>query len=307
MRRIDGLPTAGALERRTIATIGVFDGLHLGHRSLIERLTTRAREADAQSVVFTFRQHPDALLQGRAPAPLQTLEDRLDGLAELGVDACFTLDFDDALRSMPVEEFLENILRRGIACAGLVLGHDSAIGRGREGTVERFSELGMPAERVEEVSVDGRAVSASTIRDALRLGDLELVHTMLGRRHRVRACVVEGDARGRELGFRTANLELPELCLPRDGVYAAWAMSTEFDRPLRAAVNLGMRPTFGASTRTLEAHLLDGFDRSLYGADVEVEFVRHLRDEMRFDSRASLVAQIRSDIDEARDTLERAG
>lgn len=307
MQRIDGLPKPGAIEGPSVATIGVFDGLHIGHQRLLARVRAVADEESASSVVITFRRHPDAVLRGRAPSPLQSLEDRLDGLERLGMDVCFTLDFDDSVRTVRAEDFLERVLLRGIGCRRLVLGHDSAIGHQREGTAERFRELGLASERVEEVTLDDRPVSASAIRNALALGELEAAYAMLGHRHRVRGCVVHGDARGRTLGIPTANLEVPGLCLPANGVYAAWARAEDFEHPVRAVTNLGIRPSFGGGPQSFEAHLLDDFDASLYGAEIEIEFVARLRDEMRFESTDALVAQIHADIARARECLASNG
>jgi riboflavin kinase/FMN adenylyltransferase len=304
MRRLAGLPTPGAFSKPTAVTVGVFDGMHLGHRALLSRTGARAAEVGGELVAVTFTTHPELVLRGAAPPPLMTLEERLRLLAAAGADACVLVEFTPQVRDLDAETFARDVLAAGLSCRHLVLGHDSAICRGREGTVERFAELGkgfgFGAERIDPVIVDGMKVSSSTIRGALVRGDVALAARLLGRPHVLAGRVVHGDGRGRTLGFPTANLEVPPLCLPAHGVYACrlrWRGGEH-----AAVVNLGVRPTFGGSRPVVEAHVLD-FTGDLYGADVELAFVERLRAEQRFDSVDALRQQIAADVAAARTRL----
>ena len=309
MLRVEGLPRVDErlLAGPTAVTVGVFDGMHRGHQALIARLCSVAQQRQASTVVLTFRTHPDAYLRGTAPAPLMSLDNRLEGLERAGVDACFVLDFDRSLMEMSAARFYDEVLIGGLGCVALVFGYDAAICRQREGTVERFRELGLDAERIDRLVVDGRAVSASAIREALGQGDLATATTMLGRPYSLRGLVVHGAARGRRIGFRTANVVVPDLCPPASGVYAVRA--TARDRGLDGAdavVNLGTRPTFGASEQSLEVHVLDRDDLDLYGVELQVDFLARIRAEQKFASEAALTRQIQEDVATARTWLARA-
>lgn len=303
MQRAEGLPAPGAFAGPSVVTIGVFDGLHRGHTALLSRVCELANTRRAQSVVLTFREHPDALLRGRAPARLLSLEDRLDGLQGFGIDAAFVLDFDRRLMSMRAEEFASTILREGLGCEALVLGHDSAICKNREGTAERFRELGLHAERIARFSLDGKVVSASAIRDALGSGDLETANQMLGRHYVLHGQVEHGAGRGKTIGIPTANLHVPDVCLPADGVYAVWASGPSLRARYRGVTNLGHRPTFGDGSHSIETHILGAPDPDaldLYGRELCLEFVTRLRDERSFEDAQALRQQIDRDIEQAR-------
>ncbi len=301
MLRVDGIPAATTVHGPSAITVGVFDGVHRGHRALIARVLQRAREIGGVPIAITFREHPDALLRGRAPLPLQTLERRLRALAKLGIETTVVLDFTPELRDLDAAGFAERILRRGLGCERLVLGFDSAICSKREGTVERFRELGISAERVDKVVIDGVAASSSAIRSALEIGDVAQAAAMLGRPHAICGKVVRGRRRGHELGFPTANFTPPAVCLPAPGVYAA--IAEVGGRRHLCVANYGTRPTVDAGPeRWIEAHLLD-FDADLYGQRLELAFVERLRAEQRFPSLDALKTQIDHDIATARRLL----
>lgn len=288
-------------------TIGVFDGLHLGHQSLIRRTQERARELSAQSLVLTFRDHPDLLLRGEAPMPLRSLAQRLDGFEILGVDVVVVIDFDERMRDMSAEDFARDILVARLGCRALVLGFDSAICRKREGTVERFAELGrdlgFSAERVPPLSLAGTIVSSSEIRNAVEAGEMELAHEMFGRPYALRGEVIEGQKRGRLMGFPTANLRPQKLCLPPFGVYAVQVELSDQSTPLPGVANLGLRPTINdLQTPLLEIHLFD-FEGDLYGRELRCLFLSRIRPERRFASREALAHRIQLDCQEARTRL----
>lgn len=301
------LPPPGP--RGSVASIGVFDGVHLGHREILRRNVERARELGARPTVVTFRDHPKQLLLGRAPRTLTSLGHRLELFRRAGIEHALVLGFDAGLRAMPAAEFAEQVLVRGLGARRLVLGFDSKFGHSRSGTPEELRRLGYEVEVVEQVLVRGRPVSSTAIREAVELGDLEAAQAMLGRPFAVFGEVVHGDGLGARLGFPTANLDPQHELLPPNGVYACWARrgGPEPEPALPAVVNIGVRPTLGASAAPgprVEAHLLD-FSGDLYGKVLELEFVQALRAERRFGSLDELCAQIARDAAAARGILLR--
>ncbi len=276
-------PEALAGARRGVA-IGTFDGVHRGHLRVIDA----ARKAGLRTAVVTFDPHPRAVLGGEVEL-LATLERRLELLEAAGVDDVLVLRFDERLAALSADEFAERILR-GIGAETVAAGETFRFGRGREGDLELLEQLGFDVRRVPLVE----NVSSSRIRQFLHAGEIERGARLLGRPPEVEGIVVRGDGRGRELGFPTANLDVPEgLLVPPDGVYAGWAK----DR--RAAVSIGTNPHFDGVERRVEAHLLD-FDGDLYGERLVVELWAPLREQRRFDSLEELVAAIGDDVERTR-------
>jgi riboflavin kinase/FMN adenylyltransferase len=269
--------------RRSVA-VGTFDGVHRGHLRVIET----ARRAGLRPAVVTFDPHPRAVLGGRVEL-LASLERRLELFADAGVEDALVLTFDEELASLSAEEFAAQMLR-GIGAETIAAGETFRFGRGREGDLDLLARLGFDVRRVPLVE----HVSSSRIRELLHAGEPERAATLLGRPPEVEGVVVRGDGRGRELGFPTANLDLPEeLLVPPDGVYAGWAG----DR--RAAVSIGTNPHFDGVDRRVEAHLLD-FDGDLYGERLVVEIWSPIREQRRFESLDELVAAIGDDVDRTR-------
>ncbi len=295
----------------TVLTIGVFDGVHLGHRAVIAEVKLRAAELGARSALVTFDRHPASVVRPEsAPLLLTDLDQRLARIKATGVDYTVVLTFDERRAAEPAEEFVERILVECLRARGVVVGEDFHFGHERRGTVAMLrqmgSEHGFEVDPLGLVTTTGdrTAVSSTAIRKALAQGDLETAAAMLGRPHEVWGPVVKGDQRGRELGFPTANIAVPAgIALPADGIYAGW-----HERPdgsvLPAALSLGRRPTFyeDQPCSLLESHLM-GFEGDLYGELAKVRFVAKLRDEVRFDSVDALVAQIRADVAAARAVL----
>lgn len=299
----------------SVVSVGVFDGVHLGHQEILRRNVAAARALGARPTVVTFRQHPKSVLLGRAPRTLTSLEHRLELFRRAGVEHTVALTFDDELRSIPAAEFAHRFLAGALRARRLVLGFDSKFGRGREGTPEFVAALGLAVDVVGQVVVGGRPVSSTAIREAVELGDLEGAAAMLGRPVAVYGAVVEGDRLGRQLGFPTANLDLHHELHPPTGVYAVRARvvrygdAAETGPTLAGVANIGFRPTLAGrvpETPRIEVHLLD-FAGDLYGRHVEVAFVARLREERRFDGLPALQAQIAADVDAARKILQRAG
>ena len=295
--------------------IGVFDGVHLGHQHVLAEARRLAAERRALSAVVTFDRHPAAVVRpASAPKLLTDLDQRLELLAALGMDLTYVVTFDESRSKESAEDFIQTVLVDCLAAKAVVVGADFHFGHERRGNVDLLREMG----RTAGFEVDGiellaskeegvTAISSTAIRAALAAGDLDSANRMLGRPHEVWGVVTEGDRRGRELGYPTANLAVPaDICLPVDGIYAGWYL-----RPHAAthpcAMSLGRRPTFyadaDADTSMLEAHLLD-FEGDLYGEPARVRFVARLRDELRFDSVEALVRQMATDVDEAREVLE---
>ncbi len=291
----------------TAVTIGAYDGVHLGHRALLRDLCDRAEAAGLSSVVVTFDRHPAYVVRPEsAPPQLTTLEQKLELLADCGVDRTLVVPFDDARANETAEDFVREVLVDELSARLVVVGQDFHFGQGRKGNVALLRELGA-GWGFEVVGVgltdDGtEPVSSTRIRALLAAGAVEGAARLLGRPHEVRGPVVRGDGRGGpELGFPTANLEIPhDIALPADGVYAG-----HFRRPdgsvHQAAINVGRRPTFyepGTAPVLVEAYLLH-FDGDLYGEPCRVSFAHRLRDEQRFDSVEDLIAQMHLDVAEA--------
>lgn len=295
----------------TVLTIGVFDGVHLGHRAVIAEVKLRAAELGARSALVTFDRHPASVVRPEsAPLLLTDLDQRLARIKATGVDYTVVLTFDEERAAEPAEEFVERTLVDCLRARGVVVGEDFHFGHERRGNVAMLREMGMAhGFEVEPLGLvtttgDRTAVSSTAIRKALAQGDLATAAAMLGRPHEVWGPVVEGDRRGRELGFPTANIAVPAgIALPADGIYAGW-----HERPdgsvLPAALSLGRRPTFYEDQRhsLLESHLM-GFDGDLYGELAKVRFVAKLRDERKFASVEALVEQIRADVTAAKAVL----
>ena len=300
---IESIPALGP----AVVTLGVFDGVHLGHRQLVTQTVGAARRLDAVAVALIFSPHPDEVLRpGTTVARLLPPEMTLERLRAAGIDHPVEVRFDDALRGMTPEAFLAG-LAPGIELRGVVMTPQSAFGRGRAGTLERVREIGrqtgFEAIGVEPLRIDGTAVSSSRIRDALAAGNVEAAAELLGAPPTLQGSVVHGDRRGHELGFPTANLAFDyRAALPALGIYVGHVSVPERgvgpDHP--ALVSIGVRPTFHDDGRVLvEVYLLD-WDGDLYDAILTVDLTARLRAERRFDSVDALVTQMRADEAEAR-------
>ncbi len=286
------------------ATVGVFDGVHLGHFVVLRRVVERAEALGADPVMVTFAGHPKEVLLGRAPQTVTSLEHRLLLFERAGIKTALVLEFNAELRALTAEAFVRRVLLEGLGLRELVFGFDSKFGRDRGGNPESLAplarELGFGIIEVPPLRLGGRAVSSTAVREAVSLGDLKGAAIMLGRPMSVLGTVVRGDGRGKALGFPTANLDLHHELHPPAGVYAAFALLDGALRP--AAVNIGRKPTFGGGEEAVEVHLLDGAG-DLYGRDLEVFFLERLRGEQSFPNPELLRAQIAADIEQARGVI----
>ena len=313
MQVITDLERAPWPGQRSVITIGAYDGVHRGHQAVIDEVKQLAAECDCRSVVVTFDRHPASVVRPEsAPNLLTDLDQKLELLAATGIDATVLVRFDEQQSFESATDFVERVLVRCLATRTVVVGEDFHFGRQRSGNVALLRELGA----AHDFTVDGKElvprldgveepISSTAIRRALAGGQVELAGEMLGRAFEARGPVVRGDQRGRQLGFPTANVEVPnKVCLPADGVYAGW-----YQRPdgivHPCAINLGRRPTFyeHADHSLLEAHLLD-FSGDLYGETARVSFTHFLRSERKFEGIDALIAQLKHDIEHARASLE---
>lgn len=293
-----GLDKWDSLSAPTAVTLGVFDGVHVGHRRLIER----AFEHDGTPTVVTFDPHPvEILTDGIAPRLITTLDERLVLLEGVGAEIVAVLDLGE-IRDLEPAQFVQMILVDRLKTSSLTIGEDFHFGRNRAGGVPFLvgsgEKAGFTVDPVDLVAVDGQLVSSSQIRDFIEQGAVEDAAALLGSRYRMTNRVTEGERRGGAMGFPTANLRpVPRKVLPADGVYAT--VASVVGESHAAAVNVGTRPTFGGGERLVEAFLLD-FDGDIYDEDLTLEFVARLRPELAFDNVGDLVAHMADDVEKTR-------
>lgn len=306
--RQDRLPEAVSVA----STIGVFDGVHLGHQEIFRTVRSTAERLGVASAVVTFDGHPAHVVRPEsAPRLLTTLEQKLELIAEQGIDYAFVVSFDEERARTDAEAFVQQVFVDALHAKAIVVGEDFHFGAGRSGNVEGLSRLGekwdfeVHALELIRHSDDAREpVSSTKIRRALAGGDVARAAKMLGRPYEVRGIVELGDQRGRQIGFPTANIPVPNvMAWPADAVYAGWCTLRDGSRH-PCAINIGRRPTFyeHAEQSLLEAHLID-YEGDLYGQEVAVAFHGFLRSERKFDGIDQLIAQLKSDVDDARVVL----
>jgi riboflavin kinase/FMN adenylyltransferase len=305
MRIVRGLESYPPDSRPGVVALGVFDGLHLGHRTILGTAVARAQALGVLALACTFDPHPMEVLQpDRAGAPIMTLDERLQEIAGLGIETTVVLQFTSALAGIEPEAFIGDIVVARLRAREIVVGFNHRFGRGARGDVQLLQDLaprlGFAARVVPPTVVDGGPVSSTEIRACLQRGDVQRAARLLGRDYSVAGDIVRGAGRGQTLGFPTANLRADRALLIPLGVYACRAELEGTSHP--AVVNIGHRPTFGEKALVIEAHLLD-FSGDLYGRRVRLRFVRRLRPEVPFVSVDALRAQIDKDIEQARQLL----
>lgn len=296
---------AASTGRRTVITVGTFDGVHVGHALLLRATVELANDIDADSVAITFKYPPRELLNPELLVPhLGPLNERRKLIESLGINHLIEIDFDESIRNLEADEFVR-ILISELNLVGLVIGPGATIGRERGGDEARMGslsrELGFELRVVPPAMVHGKVARSTAIRAALSTGDMVSAAELLGRTFSITGIVTEGDRRGRTLGFPTANITPdPHGALPTDGIYACY-VTTEGGR-YQAATNIGVRPTFDNGPRVIEPFLLD-FDGDLYGHRITVEFVHRLREEETFDNVDDLLTQMKNDVEVTRRIL----
>lgn len=298
--------------RRAVVTIGAYDGVHRGHQSVIAAVRAKAAADGAISAVVTFDKHPASVVRPEsAPLLLTDLDQKLELLEATGVDAVVVVPFDREQAAEEPREFVQRVLVDCLSVCHVAVGEDFHFGRNRAGDVTMLREEGArsdftvgPVELLQRDDGVDEPVSSTAIRRALKGGDVALASRMLGRWFEARGPVVDGDHRGRTIGFATANVQVPGfICLPADGVYAGFYIRPDGSR-WACAVNLGRRPTFyeHSDTSLLEAHLIDA-SVNLYGEPARVQFTHFLRSERKFNGPDALIAQVKLDIDHARELV----
>jgi riboflavin kinase/FMN adenylyltransferase len=314
MRLIRGLHNLRQTDRGCVATIGNFDGVHLGHRTVFQRLLARGRELGLPATVITFEPQPmEFFAPESAPARLTRLREKLAAIQDCGIERVMLLEFNPKLAGMGARDFVQRLLLDGLGVRYLLVGDDFRFGRGREGDYAllhamgqagRNDDSGFEVEDLHTITHGAERISSTRVRDALGRGDLEHARHLLGRPYRMQGRVSHGAKRGRSIGFPTANIDLHRRFSPVRGVYAVM-VSGLGPTPLPGVANVGTRPTVNGKDYRLEVHLFD-FDREIYGHHLEVEFQLKLRDEKRFESFDALKDQIQVDARVAREYLRSA-
>ncbi len=309
MELIRGAHNLRPRHRGCVATIGNFDGVHRGHRQIVETVIAHARRQGVASAVMLFEPQPQEFFTGaQAPARLMRLRDKVRALEALGVDRVLCVQFDARFRALTANEFVQRLLVDGLGVRHLVIGDDFRFGVGRSGDFAFLEnagrEQGFTVQNTASIRQDGERVSSTAVREALQAGDLSRAETLLGHAFEITGRVRHGDARGRTIGFPTANLALHRRRSPLSGVYAVEVRglgnSVLTERTYTGVANIGKRPTVSGIDERLEVHLFD-FSQSIYGQHIAVRFRTRLRDEMKFDGLDALKAQIMRDAAAAQD------
>ena len=293
-------------EKDTLLTIGVFDGVHLGHKYLLSQLIQQARKKNLLSGVITFRQHPRAVLASRAELPYLTgLDEKVTLIKNEGIESVITLSFTTELAQLSARQFV-GLLQKYLRMRGLLISADFVLGRNREGNADELRNLGQAlgftVDVVSKLKVGSEVVSSTAIRDALVKGNMKKVISLTGRPFSLQGQVTKGAGRGSRLGFPTANLEIdPNRLLPADGVYATRAHTDGKTYP--SVTNIGNNPTFGDNNRTVETHLLN-YRGDLYGRELKIDVIERLRGEKRFASVEELKQQMTADVKQGKIILE---
>ncbi len=305
VRHLSDLPVR-ALADGSVVTIGAYDGVHLGHQQLLDRVTREARRSERPSVVMSFEPTPKEFFAAVSPpARLMRFREKFDALADHGIDIFFCPRFGPAMRGIRADAFIRQILVHGLNARHIVVGDDFRFASRREGTIEHLARasraLQFGLERVPSIVVDGVRVSSTVIRETLADGDVQRASTLLGRPYRMSGKVVKGRQVGRSLGYATANVDIRRRQSAVMGIFAVRVYGLD-DGPVDGVASLGTRPTFELCKPLLEVHLFD-FDREIYGEYIHVDFLAHLRPEEKFGSVDDLVAQMAIDAENARTAL----
>ena len=291
----------------SLITIGVFDGVHMGHRSLISQLISQAKSKNLISGVVPFSNHPGTIINKNfEPNYLTSLQDRLKLIEETGVDFVVPVTFTEEVANLKAQEFTK-ILQNKLKMKGLMVGPDFQMGKGREANVKKLETIGenqgFKLTKINVKGIKNLTVRSTSVREALKQGKIEEATEILGRRHSLKGTIVLGEKRGRDLGFPTANFDVPaDICVPSNGIYATFIYLDK--QKYLSATSVGTNPTFNGQQRTIETYIMD-FARNIYGSQPKLEFVSKLRDEVLFDSIPSLIEQMNRDVEKARDILNK--
>ena len=288
----------------TSAAIGNFDGVHLGHKDIINLLKKVSSKKSSKSCIITFEPHPQKVLSKKDVELILPFDEKIRLLGNLGVDVTVCLKFTIKLSKLSAEEFVKEILVKTLRIKDIVVGPDFMFGNKRSGNAELLGKLGKIYDYDTKVLkpkvIDGEIISSSLIRNYISKGDIERVNKLLGHRYFINGVVIEGEKRGRQIGFPTTNITSTWELLPKLGVYATYALVE--NKSYQSITNVGYRPTFGENKLLIETHIFD-FSKNVYGSNIGIEFVKRLRDEKKFDSVDSLVSQIKLDIKDVKNIL----
>lgn len=285
--------------RKTVVTIGTFDGVHVGHRTIIRRLVDAAKAKNCESVILTFFPHPRVVLQGAESIQLlNTIEERIELLTQTGIDALIVHPFDTAFSSLSAEDFIKSVLVDQLQVQQIIAGHDHRFGKNRTADYQdlvKFGEkYGFEVSQIEAEMLHEVKVSSTKIRTALLAGEIKLANAFLGHPYLLHGVVTQGKQLGRTIGFPTANLHIPEAykLVPKRGVYVV--RSSLQNKLVYGLMNIGIRPTVDGTHQTIEVHFLD-FEENLYGQKIRVELLDFIRDEQKFASVDALKKQLELD------------
>ncbi|NBC28101.1 MAG: bifunctional riboflavin kinase/FAD synthetase [Bacteroidetes bacterium] len=297
-------------KEQTVLTVGTFDGVHEGHKVLIGTVVKKAKALGARSVIVTFDPHPRNIINPGSDGIklLSTLPERCELLADLGIDQMVVIPFDRDFSLLSSEEFVRDVIWKKIGVQEFVLGYDHQFGKDREGSIETVrklgDELGFSAHVVSRQEVGNKTVSSTSIRNALQKdGDVEQASEFLGRYYILNGTVVHGDKRGKQIGYPTANIqiEMSKKVIPKEGVYAVWARVDDEYHP--GMMNIGNRPTFDGTEIKMETHIFS-FDEDIYGKEIQVQFVKRIREEKKFNGVDPLMKQLEKDQKKAKEILK---
>jgi len=289
----------------SVITLGNFDGIHLGHQELVRMVMKRAQEIKGQSMVVTFRPHPlKVLAPEKCPPLISIYEEKIELFKKLGIDVLVKIPFSHHFAEMSPREFVKKILCDLLGTKEIFVGCNYRFGKGREGTTQTLrmmgEEFGFRVNEVKQIFLKSEVISSTKIRQLLTAGEVEHAAELLGRPYAITGIVIKGDSRGKTLGFPTANIASKHAIIPANGVYAVKLSAR--DTCHDGVVNIGLRPTFDTKSLAIEVHVFD-FNEDLYGEEVTIYFIKKLRQEKKFDSADTLIAQITKDIDEAKTVL----
>jgi len=297
---ITGLKPPPSLPKNTIVTIGNFDGVHLGHQKILLFLVDQAKKRNLYSLVLTFSPHPEEILSKGKIVMIQTLTQRLKTIEKFGVHGVLVTPFDEQFSNLSSEEFIQKILLNSLKAKEIVIGDNFRFGKNREGGINALQalapRLGFEAHKIPSVIEGGKIVSSSLIRRSLLEGEIEEANTLLGRYYEIKGNVIKGKARGKVLGFPTANIEAKNDIIPL-GVYISQVRINSETLP--AITNAGLRPTFDKEEMQIESYIIN-FNRNLYGEEIDIIFINKIRDEMKFKSPEELSLQISKDLEQAK-------
>lgn len=289
-----------------VVAIGNFDGAHIGHQTIFRKASERAREIQGTAVVLTFEPHPlRVIAPEKVPLLLTTFRKKMELIEQCGINVTVCADFNRQFADQRPRDFAHDVLVKTIGAKEVVVGHDYAFGRGREGTTSYLEkmgvEFGFKVHIIKPVTINDQTVSSSRVRELIENGQVEKASEFLGRPYSLTGPVIQGVKTGGKIGFPTANIDTRHVQIPGTGVYAVYIVCE--DRRYRGVVNVGFNPTFHRDRLIVEVHILN-FHETIYGKDIEIEFIKRIRNEVEFQSADELVAQIKKDIETAKTLLE---